>query len=181
MRLQLRKPRFTPRPGSDLYLWPLFMPPALQRRIESPKVLESAGCASLARWRAGPDPACDRFRHGFKLDTAPKLHPVLADPYQLEVALLNLVVNARDAMDKRGTERVAANGNHTRTGRMNDTTLSLRVDTPSLAAAVEQLDLEQINTLPFGAIRLNPEFKVIFYSDVERRLSGYRKDAVDRR
>ena len=56
----------------------------------------------------------------------------------------------------------------------------LDVDTPNLAATIEEMEPEQINTLPFGAIRLDSEFKVIFYSDAERDQSGYRKDPVGR-
>ena len=56
----------------------------------------------------------------------------------------------------------------------------LDIDAPNLAAAVEGTEPEGINTLPFGAIRLDPEFKVVFYSDAERRQSGYRKEAVGR-
>ena len=63
---------------------------------------------------------------------------------------------------------------------MNIASASLDIDAPDLAAAVERLEPEGINTLPFGAIRLDPEFKVVFFSDAERRQSGYRKDAVGR-
>ena len=56
----------------------------------------------------------------------------------------------------------------------------LNVDMPDLAAAVEKLTPDQINALPFGAIRLDPDFNVLFYSDVERQLSGSRKEAVGR-
>ncbi len=58
--------------------------------------------------------------------------------------------------------------------------MSLDVDAPDLAAVIERLEPEQINMLPFGAIRLDPEYKVVFYSDVERRQSGYRKETVGR-
>ena len=54
------------------------------------------------------------------------------------------------------------------------------VDMPDLAAVVEKLTPEQINALPFGAIRLDASFKVVFYSDVERQASGYRLDADGR-
>lgn len=63
---------------------------------------------------------------------------------------------------------------------MNAAPASLDIDAPDLATAIERLEPEGINTLPFGAIRLDPEYKVIFYSDAERRQSGYRKDAVGR-
>ena len=42
------------------------------------------------------------------VEASDKVHPVLADPYQLEVALLNLAVNARDAMGGYGTLVIAA-------------------------------------------------------------------------
>ena len=43
---------------------------------------------------------------------------------------------------------------------------------PNLAAAVEQLDEKDIDSLPFGAIRLDQAGIVRFYSQAERRLSG---------
>ena len=39
----------------------------------------------------------------FKLDLEPEIKPVLADPSQLEQVLMNLIVNARDAMPNGGT------------------------------------------------------------------------------
>jgi CheY-like chemotaxis protein len=42
------------------------------------------------------------------LDIADHLPPALADPSQLEMAIINLGVNARDAMDGAGTIRIAA-------------------------------------------------------------------------
>ena len=53
-------------------------------------------------------------------------------------------------------------------------------DTPHLARAVEQLPRDEIDALPFGAIRLDQTGKVVFYSAAERRLSGYRETAIDR-
>jgi photoactive yellow protein len=46
-------------------------------------------------------------------------------------------------------------------------------DTPALAKAVEQLTPEQIDRLPFGAIHLDPNHRVVSYSQSERRLSGF--------
>jgi signal transduction histidine kinase len=43
------------------------------------------------------------------LDVAKDLPPAKADPNQLEMALLNLGVNARDAMQGGGTLRIVAN------------------------------------------------------------------------
>jgi photoactive yellow protein len=56
----------------------------------------------------------------------------------------------------------------------------LDVDMPDLVAAVEKLSPEQFDLLPFGAIRLDAEFKVVFYSNIERRQSGFRKEAFGR-
>ena len=44
----------------------------------------------------------------FEFRVSAETYPVLADPYQLEVALLNLAVNARDAMDGRGAVVISA-------------------------------------------------------------------------
>jgi len=43
---------------------------------------------------------------------------------------------------------------------------------PQLAGKVEQLSPEQVDGLPFGAIRLDDEGIVRYYSNAERRLSG---------
>ena len=51
---------------------------------------------------------------------------------------------------------------------------------PHLAAAVEKLSPDQVHALPFGAIRLDAGGQAIFYSDAERRLSGYRKPVLRR-
>ena len=45
-------------------------------------------------------------------------------------------------------------------------------DEPRLALAVEALPSEVVDTLPFGAIRLNDDGQVVFYSETERRQSG---------
>ena len=58
--------------------------------------------------------AHDLLRHAvgvgieFKFDVAAGTHPIIADAYQLEVALLNLAVNARDAMEGIGEIVISA-------------------------------------------------------------------------
>ena len=54
-------------------------------------------------------------------------------------------------------------------------------DEPNLAKAVEALALEAVNALAFGAIRLDAEGNVVFLSEAERRLSGFRQDALGRK
>jgi len=51
-------------------------------------------------------------------------------------------------------------------------------DRPDLAQTVERLSVETVNALPFGAIRLDADGSVTFFSDAERRLSGYLKEAL---
>ncbi len=51
-------------------------------------------------------------------------------------------------------------------------------DTPRLAEAVERLAPEQVDALPFGAIRLDAGGVVTFYSAAERRLSGFGKEGT---
>jgi photoactive yellow protein len=63
---------------------------------------------------------------------------------------------------------------------MKTTPVPLDVDAPHLAEAVEQLSPEQLNMLPFGAIRLDSRFNVVVYNDVERQQSGYRKEVIGR-
>ena len=53
-------------------------------------------------------------------------------------------------------------------------------DEPRLAEAVERLPPEALDTLPFGAIRLDAEGVVRLFSLAERRLSGYREEALGR-
>jgi photoactive yellow protein len=45
-------------------------------------------------------------------------------------------------------------------------------DTPGLAKAVEALSPQEVDALPFGAIRLNDAGYVTYYSAAERKLSG---------
>ena len=61
--------------------------------------------ASLLRHAAGPRVSCVP-------DVAPETWPVLADVHQLEVALLNLTVNARDAMPEGGRLGIASRNVH---------------------------------------------------------------------
>lgn len=53
-------------------------------------------------------------------------------------------------------------------------------EAPDLAARVERLSQSQIDKLPFGAVLLDGEGVVLFYSAAERRLSGYPGEAVGR-
>ena len=47
-----------------------------------------------------------------------------------------------------------------------------RFDEPALASAVEKLSTEALDSLPFGAIRLDKQGVVQAYNATERRLSG---------
>lgn len=49
---------------------------------------------------------------------------------------------------------------------------SVNFDQPDLARAIESLRADEIDDLPFGAIRLDAEGAVTYYSEAERRLSG---------
>ena len=53
-------------------------------------------------------------------------------------------------------------------------------DGPGLAKAIEALPADRVNALAFGAIRLDAEGRVTFYSDAERRLSGFREETLGR-
>lgn len=66
--------------------------------IDPARMLRDAG--EFLRQAAGPTVAC-------AIDATDDVWPVLVDPDQLEVALLNLVVNARDAMPDGGTITVS--------------------------------------------------------------------------
>ena len=46
-------------------------------------------------------------------------------------------------------------------------------DTAHLALAVEQLEAAAVHALPFGAVRLDRDGRVLFFSDTEARHSGY--------
>ena len=65
-------------------------------------------------------------------------------------------------------------------GVANPLDTSQDFDEPRLAEAVEKLSSEQVNALPFGAIRLDADGRVVSYSDAERRLSGYAKEVFGR-
>jgi photoactive yellow protein len=49
----------------------------------------------------------------------------------------------------------------------------ITIDMDALAEAVERLPKEAVDTLPFGAIRLDDAGQVTFYSAAEAKLSGY--------
>jgi signal transduction histidine kinase len=53
-------------------------------------------------------------------DLAPGLWPAMVDPSQLEVAILNLALNARDAMPDGGELRIATSGLHLRDGAADE-------------------------------------------------------------
>ena len=53
-------------------------------------------------------------------------------------------------------------------------------EAPDLAARIERLSQSQIDQLSFGAILLDTEGVVLFYSAAERRLSGYPGEPVGR-
>jgi photoactive yellow protein len=51
-------------------------------------------------------------------------------------------------------------------------------DEPRLAEAVEKLSPERADALPFGAVRLDAEGRVVFFSKSEEELSGFRKQPI---
>lgn len=53
-------------------------------------------------------------------------------------------------------------------------------ETPDLAQRVEKLAAAEIHALPFGAVHLDGEGKILFFNEAEARLSGYcnRKNPV---
>ncbi len=53
--------------------------------------------------------------------------------------------------------------------------MTLDFDRPDLAHAMEKLSLEQIDELPFGVIRVDPEGCVVLLSRTEAELSGFGK------
>ena len=56
---------------------------------------------------------------------------------------------------------------------MNETSALPEFDQPDLARAVERLTAQEIDALPFGAIRIDPTGAIAHYSAAERRLSGF--------
>ena len=58
--------------------------------------------------------------------------------------------------------------------------VQLDLDRPDLAQAIEQLSEEEINTLPFGVVRLDAAGAVVFYSAYERWQTGLRTEAISR-
>jgi len=44
---------------------------------------------------------------------------------------------------------------------------------PNLASIIETLPPAVVHALPYGVIRLDQEGQVVFFSEAERRLSGY--------
>jgi photoactive yellow protein len=57
---------------------------------------------------------------------------------------------------------------------------SIDIDLPNLAEVLRGLTEDEINSLPFGVIRLDEDGVVVFFSDRERQMSGLRKEAVNR-
>jgi photoactive yellow protein len=53
-------------------------------------------------------------------------------------------------------------------------------DDPDLASRIGEMAASDIDALPFGAIRLDNQQTVVFYSAAERRLSGYHKPVIGR-
>jgi photoactive yellow protein len=61
-----------------------------------------------------------------------------------------------------------------------NTSHTLSFDEPHLARAAEQLDAPALHALPYGAIRLDRDGRIVFYSDAEARLSGYARQTLGR-
>jgi photoactive yellow protein len=51
---------------------------------------------------------------------------------------------------------------------------------PDLASIVETLPVAAVHALPYGAIRLDEEGRVAFYSETERQSSGYNQATISR-
>jgi photoactive yellow protein len=52
-------------------------------------------------------------------------------------------------------------------------TVTVDFDAPDLARRIEQLSQSELDRLPFGVILLDRHGTVLFYSETERRQSGY--------
>ncbi|MFL6727993.1 MAG: ATP-binding protein [Sphingomicrobium sp.] len=72
--------------------------PLLPERVDSSELIE--GMSDLLDRTLGEQIRVD-------VDLAPSAWPIYVDPHQLENAIVNLAVNARDAMDGRGLMRIA--------------------------------------------------------------------------
>jgi len=54
----------------------------------------------------------------------------------------------------------------------------LAFDETHLARCAEQLSAAALHALPYGAIRLDWDGRIVFYSDAEARLSGYARPTL---
>lgn len=57
-------------------------------------------------------------------------------------------------------------------------TATVDFDVPDLAGDIERLDSKDIDTLPFGVIRLDDSGTILLLSDTERRAAGFDKAPV---
>ncbi len=57
---------------------------------------------------------------------------------------------------------------------------TLEFDVPALAEAVDRLPAAEVDQLPFGAVHLDRDGKVIFFSVAERKLSGFTAETLKR-
>lgn len=85
--------------------------PLQPRSVELGELIR--GMADLVASTTGP-------RVTIELEIPPDLPPVHTDPHQLEMAILNLAVNARDAMPKGGVLKLAADLQHIAPGQRGD-------------------------------------------------------------
>lgn len=51
-------------------------------------------------------------------------------------------------------------------------------DDPDLGKKLDTLSDAELNSLSYGTVRLKPDGEVVFYSERERQLSGYNRNAV---
>ena len=52
-------------------------------------------------------------------------------------------------------------------------------ETPRLAAAVEKLSADELNSLPFGVIKLDDDGNIQVFNETEAKLSGYGRRPID--